>query len=578
MPQAIVAFVFPTLVAGTTGYAVATGVVSIGLSLGIGYVANALNRPSIPKPEDVQGVLRQSVNPRMRHYGRVKAGGPLAFAETLDGSFYQIVMHGDGPFDGYEEIFIDNRLVELDEDGGVITSPYSASNQMILDRLGTTGQTAFTPLVTAFPSIWTSDHRLIGVGCTYMRADSVDPEDVNKVYPNRLPAVNRIIRGAKCYDPRDGDTNWTRNGSLILGDYLTHRDGMNMPSNWIDWDSFGVSATTCAQNLTTKDGSTIARYPIALTYSFDAEPKDVLGRVLTATDGRLYLTGEGKIAFDAGKWVAPSITITDDHLIGYELTDGSGPLRQANQIIVQYTQVPVGYKQATSDPWRDEESIDLIGELTQTVTAYEIQHHNHARRIAKLAAERANPRWVGTISTNLYGLNVWDQRWFTLQISDLEINETFEVTGPPSLDLATMTMMIPVQSFSSAAYDFDPATEEGTEPTVPDDVADPDIDPPEGVVTNKELRKISDDGENDIKVYVGTITWDAPERKGLYAEARYSLNGGFDWLGMTVASKGRKAETPPLPRGSDVDFQVRFRANGGGHSDWTNGDTVSIPA
>lgn len=579
MPQALLGLFLPSAFLATTAGTVLTGVVGVGLSLGVGYVANALFGPKMPTPADIQGVMRQSVSIRMRHYGRVKVGGPMAFIETYQGTLYMIVMHGQGPFDGYEILYLDNRFVEVDGSGGVITLPYHVSNQVVLDRLGTTGQAAIGELITEFPAIWTEDHQLKGVGYTYMHADSVDPEDVQKVYPNRIPVINRVIRAAKCFDPRDEETAWTPNAALCLRDYLTHADGMNLPQSWIDDDLISTAANVCGENVPIKAGGTINRYNIGLSYALNEEPKDVVGRFLTATDGRLFLTAEGKIGFRAGKWIAPTVSLTDEHVTDYELTDGSGPFRECNEVIVQYTQVPVGYKEATSDPWRDEDSISLLGDVrSKTVPAYEIQHHNHARRIAKLTQIRANPRWQGTIITNLYGLNAWDQRWINLKLDDLDIDTTFEIMGPPSLDPSTMTLTFQVQSFPSNAYDFDAATEEGTEPTVPDDVEDADIPAPTGVVTDKEFRKVGDVDGSDVKVYVGTMTWDAPGRKGLYAEAQYSLNGGFDWLGMTVASKGRKAETPPLPRPSTVDFQVRWRANGGGHSDWTDGASVSIPS
>jgi hypothetical protein len=567
-----------TEVGATTVGAIVAGVINVGLSVGVGLIAQAL-APKPPGPQDVQGVLRQSVNSRMRHYGRVKVGGPMAFAETSDGTFYQIVLHGDGPIDGYDAIYIDNRLVEVDNHGGVTTSPFSPSNQVIVDRIGTGTQTAIDALIATFPSIWTERHQLKRIAYTFMSADSVDPEDVQKVYPNRLPVINRVLRGAPCFDPRDGETKFGRNAALHLRDYLTHRDGMNLPAGWIDDDTFKRAANVAGQNLVTKAGEHIDRYAIGLSYAFNEEPKNVIGRFLTATDGRLYLTGEGKIGFSAGIWAEPTVTLTDAHIIDYELTDGSGPFRQSNEIIVQYTQVEAGYVEATSDPWRDEASIAALGDvLSKTVTAYEIQHHNHARRIAKLTQIRNNPRWTGTIVTNLAGLAAWDQRWIGVTLSDLDIDEPFEIMGPPSFDAATMTLTFQVQSFPADAYDFDPATEEGTEPTVPDDVEDADIPKPTGVVTDKEFRKVGDVDGNDVKVYVGTMTWGAATRKGLYAEAQYSLNGGFDWLGMTVASKGRKAETQPLPRPSTVKFQVRWRANGGGHSDWADGATVNIPA
>lgn len=583
-------FSFGTLVAASQT------IIGVGLSVGLNLLSGALNRPRSPKPEDVQNILRQSVTVRTRHYGRVRVGGSLAFIETADGDLYQIIVHGQGPIDAYEQVFIDNRPVSLDGGGGVTTAPYNPTIQVIESYLGATSQTAIATIVSDFPTLWSSDHRLRGLACSMFKAGIVDQDEVMDIYPNRIPALNRVIRGALVYDPRDMSTAWSGNAALIMRDYLTHADGMQLPSSLIDDTMFGTAANVCDESVAVKAGGTIPRYAIGLSYNLDADPIDVITRIIAATDGRLFITSEGKVGFSVGKWATPTVTIDDaaGHIIDYEMSDGAGPFTLCNEVIVKYTHVEAGYKEVTCDPWRDETSIGDLGEVrSDSPELYEIQHHNHARRIAKIMQKRSAPRWQGTIVTTLHGLNAWDQRWINLKISDLEIDGTFEIAAPPAIDTQTMTMSFQVQSIDAGIYDFDAATEEGTAPANPDALTAAAIPAPTGVATSAvkvvlgtltfedsvfnpvtEENEI-DEQEQDIEAYVARIVWNAPPRKGLTAEVQYSLDGST-WTGLSVGAETRRADTPPMQRGSMVWLRVRFRAVGAASS-WVTGTAVSIP-
>lgn len=600
MPQAIVAFAFPTLAAGTLAHSLVTAAVGLGLSMGTQFLSNALFGQKQKKPEDIQGLFRQSVGVRSRHYGRVKVGGHVVFIETKNGSLYQLIVHGQGPISGYHETYIDNRLVTLEAGyaGGVTTPPYNPASQIIDCQFGEPGISGWGRLNADFPSIWSPAHKLEGLAASLLYTASVDQGKVTQVYPNRIPLLQRVIDGAGCYDPRSGASPWTRNAALIMRDYLTHTDGMQIPDWLIDDVSFATAANVCDEAVPIKGGGTIPRYAIGLSYSFDEEPRAVLSRIINACDGRLYITSAGKIGFDAGKWVSPAVTISDDedHIISASLRDSSGPLRETNEVIVKYTHVEVGYKEATSDPWRDEDSISQIGEVRSNVlTAYEIQHHNHARRIAKVTQKRASPRYQGTITCTLFGLNAWDQRWINLVLPDYDIDGTFEIIGTPVLDTESMTVTLQVASFDAATYDFNPDLEEGVGPTVPEELEEETIPEPTGVVTSAVLRKLSEvevddtifdpgSGESttdseikEIFVYVARIKWGAPPRDGLEAVAEYSMDG-LDWDGMAIATNGKQAETPAMPRPSTVRLRVAFRTVGGAMSDWVNGADVAIPS
>lgn len=80
-----------TLAGSALAIGILTGVVTIGISVGLSYLASSLFAPSAPKPEDVQQSVRQAISARVRHYGRVKASGPWVFAEAKSGNFHKVL-------------------------------------------------------------------------------------------------------------------------------------------------------------------------------------------------------------------------------------------------------------------------------------------------------------------------------------------------------------------------------------------------------------------------------------------------------------------------------------------------------
>ena len=78
----------------------------------------------------------------------------------------------------------------------------------------TINQTVFSDLDSA-STLWTSNHRLRGIACAYIRLEY----DAN-VYMNGIPNISFKINGKKVYDPRTTTTVFPQNPALCLADYL----------------------------------------------------------------------------------------------------------------------------------------------------------------------------------------------------------------------------------------------------------------------------------------------------------------------------------------------------------------------
>src|SRR5690606_11238566 len=245
MPVALSSIIATVVGTGAVGAALQTGLAAItmfasttlgglALSLGLSYLASSLFRPSQPKPEDVQQQVRQPTAPRVRHYGRVKTSGTWAFAEAKSGTFHKVLALGQGPFDAIEEIWIDDKKVDLDPSGWVITAPWNdpdTDNAKIEYRLGENTETAYASLMETFPE-WTDQHRGDGVASLYAYQAESSQSNYLTRWPNGINTNYRVVaRTSRVKNPVTGAIEWNDRAAAVIRDYMTHADGMRLPEN-----------------------------------------------------------------------------------------------------------------------------------------------------------------------------------------------------------------------------------------------------------------------------------------------------------------------------------------------------------
>ncbi|MDR6952289.1 hypothetical protein J2X65_001644 [Ancylobacter sp. 3268] len=549
---------FGTTAGGLTALGTIT---SAAITAGVTFGVSALlgSKSSAPKPSDISGTYKQDIPTRTGHLGRRRVGGSWLFAEVKDGTLHQVLAHGDTIVDGWEKTFIDNNEVELDGSGWASGEPYPANVIRIQDRPGSNDQTAFDDLVSAFPGGWTADHRGRGIALSYMRCYPVDDDEVGKVYPNRIPTVNRIGRFGSCYDPRTGTSGFTRNLPLQLAEYVCREDGAQIAPEYIHTGRLAAAATLADEAVPIKAGGTIPRYHGGLDWTFDETPGAVIKRMLTAMDGTIDLVGDGMLAIDAGMYTEPTVTIPNRLILDFHLSDRSGPLREANEVRVKYSHVAADYAEADMDPWRIEDDISFSGQRKRLpIEAYEIEHHNHARRIAKIAAHEASSEMQGWIRCAFPAIRAWGERWVRFQIDELEIDRPFKVRGV-DFDTNSKEFTFQVVAMDGSAYAFDPATEEGTAPPVPEPLSSAAVGPPTDVVVITSAREVS------AGSYVPTLemTWGALPRPSSTAQAQISPAGTDQWTDITMVKSGdekyRKAVAENVADNTPYDLRVRWR-------------------
>lgn len=586
MPQAIALAII-----GWTGSALAisavAAVVSIGLTIGVSALMSSLFGPDRPRPSDGQQVNRSSVGTRKRHYGIVHSGGQLTFFESAGGTLAQVVTLGTGHETEIIEHRINNKVVTVA--GGAVTDASYHGAVHIYTRDGDDNQTAIAELTAAFPQ-WTVNHRQRGCAHAAILAGPVDQDKFNEVYNGQAPQYTQVRKAARVYDPRKDSTaggsgahrlndpstwEWSDNAALVTADYAAHPDGYNLGYGNINWANIAAEADICDQTVTTVTEETIKRWRIWASYKLaDDERKAVLKDLLAACDGFCWQDAEGKFCLKVGRFEMPTVIITDDHILGMTASMGPEAQKRVSAIKVLYTEAAIGYREQESA------TVGLAGAAEdpntdpQAVPVYFAPHHNQAARIGKLLFSRlGDERWHIAPRLNLYGLNLFGERFCRLQSVQLGVDAYFSIEKL-KLDLGNQAVEVTLSQVDPEDWNFDAATEEGTPPLVGDDTT-----------TAVTIEVPTDVTVSPVQIVLGetsgvaiAASWGMPSRAGLVYQARYRPTTGGDWVIMTVDDAARTARSGPVNSGVEYEVQVRALTISYWASDWSASVTITPSA
>lgn len=586
MPVALSGIIASVVGAGALGAALQTGLAlitlaagttlgSLAIGLGISYLASSLFRPSQPKPEDVQQQVRQPTAPRVRHYGRVKTSGTWAFAEAKSGTFHKVLALGQGPFDAIEEIWIDDKKVDLDPSGWVITAPWNdpdTNNAKIEYRLGENTETAYASLMEIFPE-WTDQHRGDGVASLYAYQAESSQSNYLTRWPNGINTNYRVVaRTSRVKNPVTGAIEWNDRAAAVIRDYMTHADGMRLPESlfttplahagWVQAYNRSNEAVPIAA------GGSEPRYRLWGSYQLNERPADVLGRMLACCDGRLVPTPDGGLTLDIGAWSEPSVVLTADAITGFsEVGRGRDVMTSANTIRATFLDPNQDYQSTDADPWADEDAVSLRGKEAKDIQFNMAPSHSQARRLMKLEWFRANPSWVGTFNTNLMGLAAFGERLIGIQYPLFGINSVFEV-----LDFKFILgeggilqgATIQVQSMPHEAYQWD-SSQEGTAPVSDHTDVDDELPMPDAptVMFSGATAELSFPPTGNLLLSY-MVRWRRT------AETEWTVAG-------PLANDAESFSTPVLLAETEYEFQLAYRTEKGRLGDYSPSTVVTSP-
>ena len=254
---------------------------------------------------------RSPLSPHQVIYGRTRVGGNIVYMEGTEGNKYLhvVVAIAGHEIDAIEKYYLNDEEVSIDGSGNVTAGSY-ANRVRIQSKLGTDSQTAFSDLVSASDSLWTSNHRLRGRAVVYIRLQY----DQDK-FPNGMPNFSFQVRGKKVYDPRSATTVWSANPALCIADYLTNtRYGLGcVYSSEIDEAALIAAANVCDEDVTLDAGGTENKYELHGSILTSGTPEDIISQMLTSMAGKAVWSS-GKWRILAGAYYTPTLTFDEDDL------------------------------------------------------------------------------------------------------------------------------------------------------------------------------------------------------------------------------------------------------------------------
>lgn len=412
--------------------------------------------------------VKISEPPRWLNAGVARQGGGALFGEFDGaGNWWMLIVHSDEILTSDPAYFLDDLAVTLDGSGYVNNKEFRLMTNKDKDPAETDGagkgyvriwtttysETDPTPpriaaLDGTFPSLWTTDHRLVGTTFSVVAMDALPVEHRYKIYRWRgpfglgEPALSIVGDWANVYDPRDPDQTLgnrttykpTRNAALVWAWFRTHPFGRGKPESSIDWDRIAIEADICDETVVGIEG-TQPRYEAGVSVVDSKRRVDAEREILLACDGMIFFGEDGKSWVSVGHYDAPVLSFSRSRDImamsSMEAQDGES---ETQGVIVRYIDPGANYTTQPSAAWLNPIYYDPnTTPKFLTVDILGCQNHNQAMRLAKGIGMRSQPRHKLGPTVNLRGLQARSERIVEIRY-DNTFDGVYEVATPVELD------------------------------------------------------------------------------------------------------------------------------------------------
>jgi hypothetical protein len=524
--------------------------VSGGVQLLAGLALNAVLRPKPPsfdgqnqKPQDGRVLGQDTTAARLRLYGRGVYAGQLVFQRAADGFLHRIIVHGQGPIEGFVETRLSQRAVTVDSIGRVLSAPYdhgeAGSLIRIETRSGEADQLSLAGPVAVAPE-WTTTHRLRGLAYSWVRFEQRPSANQQDSYPSGVPEFQQVIDGANdITDPRTGTDSFTDNAALVIADWIEHPDGFNRFGS-IDTDDLTAAANASEVARSLASGGTADSWRIAGSASLAETPETVLRRMLDACGGDVWLRPDGKIGLGVGGDPAPTITLTEDDVAGIEsYDDGADALDRYTELPVTYVDEALDYTETTAQPWVNTAEETRIGSniVGSPLDLRYAPYHAQARHAAKIKSARDNPPERVRLILKPQGLPVIYERTVTLDMPNLGLSGTWRVQ-PWTVTAADLTVTVDMAKIVG-----DPSTwsvaEEGAAQTLPPEQPSGDLPP----AAPGDVQAFGQADDTDAGIFV---IWMAPVADDTDHYLSYRATGDTAWISVSLSADATEALISPL--------------------------------
>lgn len=534
------------------GTVVGQFVVAYGLSA----LSRALMpRPRVPSPSERFVNFAQAIAPMESVFGRVRKGGPYALSVfRVDRRHYAVILAAH-QIDGIEQLYLDERSVELDEIGFVATPPYSSDYVGVRYYLGTDTQPADTALIDNIPE-WTAAHDMRGLAYIALFAKRPPYDKFSELYGNSPPtgpAATVAMRGALVYDPRTGRTEYSNNAALVWAWLTTNRLGQS-----VDWDDVAIEADACDVLVTNRDGQSQRKWTLNGVFTDDTDYADLYDQIIAACDGYVYERPNGTLGLKVGRYIAPTITLDEACFYSLTVAENDWGAAPPTEFVGRYVEPDYDWYESNTAVWV--EDADAVPVRRQPTLAY-VDSHNQAMRCVKRAARASRPQYTVQASVGPIAYELLDGHRF-VRIQAYGYDFVCEIARLSRSADSVIAFELQGASVEPEDFEFVAATEE------------PERPPRETLTGSDVIAEVAT--LSGAAVEGGGIQWSWPEQPPETAQQlEFREAGAATWQPVSIISDGATAFTSlGLVNGTAYEARIRNRTSAGRSGAWTESASV----
>ncbi|WP_174804339.1 phage tail protein [Martelella limonii] len=543
--NAIFSFLYSAGVAGAVANAVAN--VLPYVVLGATVLAGSLGRgrSGALKGNDVKNTFSNNETAVIEAGGRVRIGGLKAFGNTDGSTRWREICHLQGPIDGVEEYWLAGKEVVVDSDTGLVQSPPwskpGGSWATWQTKIGDGTEIAWPALVSAFPGIWTANHRNRGIFQSLLTFynPGIDDDKFLTLYQGEFDKAEVVVRASPIYDPRDGAQSaeneatwqWSDNGPLYVMHMMRRLPEYFSASLW-DMTRMQASANAADVLVSTKTG-TEKRSRFWGIWEHSGTRGETLNDALESIGGELRKTDQGLYyiaLIDDDPASEVDFSSAEDYCI--DVTEKLGPdaAERPNKCVVKYYAPEMDYELTQVDmtgiAWANVTAeINKYGPKEFTVDLPFCPSVSQACRIARrlFYLQRAS---TVSMTTNMVGLAAWNKHYATIILPDEDTATKLRISAPQVSDADGVVKLS--GKVWPALSPFNPATDEADPPEDRPQIGfTSSIDAPSAPTAFAQVQYPS--GGYEMRLQYAAVGYDG-------AEANYrSYTGGNPnpWQAMT---------------------------------------------
>ncbi len=515
---------------------------------------------------DNDGAPVRSVLPVV--YGAAQVSGIPVFRTLTNNNkdLWVVYALSEGECDALVDILFDDVSYTDARYSGKISATFHA---------GTETQAADSALDAA-SSLWTSNHRLLGI-CYVVIKYTYD----NNVWAGGEPQPDFVIRGKKVFDPRTSTTAYSKNPALVLYDYLTNSVyGKGLSSS--ELSGFSSAANLADTVVTDMDGSlggtpqSIPLFEFSGRLDLNTSIKRNAEAILFAMRAHLpWVSGQYTLVIEqTGE--SSVYSFSDDNIGGSFSLKDVGAKDLANIVYYSFIDAAAGYVSAdavesSSTYLAEDKNRELRKNYKNRYETNRYRAQNRAATLLKKSRQQMRVQFSATSADamqvetgNIVDITRTTQGWSSKLFRVVEM----KLRANGGIDFS-------LEEYESTVYDWNVSAE--TDPPANTQLTDPFVvaAPANIAVTAGDADAVvSDDGTT---VHRLNVTWTATtDELARGYQVQYRESSDLDWEDAAVLSDRSQQQVYITGVTVGATYVVRIRAYNdiGVYSSWlTSTDT-----